>query len=96
MSAASRELTEFAPAKVNLTLQVFGRRADGYHEIDSLVVFADIGDRLTLVPDQALELVVRGPTAPAAGASPPPPGGPQDLDDFPLRTVGMISREPNW
>jgi 4-diphosphocytidyl-2-C-methyl-D-erythritol kinase len=69
VSAAERELTEFAPAKVNLTLHVLGRRPDGYHEIESLVVFADVGDRLTLVPGTALELVVRGPTAEAAGAT---------------------------
>ena len=33
----------FAPAKINLTLHVTGRRPDGYHELDSLVMFADIG-----------------------------------------------------
>ncbi|WP_093361918.1 4-(cytidine 5'-diphospho)-2-C-methyl-D-erythritol kinase [Tropicimonas isoalkanivorans] len=37
---------EFAPAKVNLTLHVTGRRRDGYHLLDSLVVFADVGDRI--------------------------------------------------
>jgi 4-diphosphocytidyl-2-C-methyl-D-erythritol kinase len=58
---------EKAPAKVNLTLRVIGRRADGYHEIESLVVFAAIGDTLRFVPDRALALVVRGPTAAAAG-----------------------------
>jgi 4-diphosphocytidyl-2-C-methyl-D-erythritol kinase len=67
-TAQSRELTAFAPAKVNLTLHVLGRRADGYHEIESLVVFADVGDRLTLVPGGRLALDVRGPTAAAAGA----------------------------
>ena len=46
MPAAS--LVEDAPAKVNLTLRVLGRRADGYHELESLVVFAGVGDRLTL------------------------------------------------
>ena len=35
-----------APAKVNLYLHVIGRRADGYHLLDSLVAFADIGDRV--------------------------------------------------
>lgn len=69
VSAASGELTEFAPAKVNLTLHVLGRRPDGYHEIESLVVFADVGDRLTFVPRHALELEVRGWTAKAAGAT---------------------------
>jgi 4-diphosphocytidyl-2-C-methyl-D-erythritol kinase len=65
--AAPRELTEFAPAKINLTLHVLGRRADGYHEIESLVAFADIGDRLTFVPGDTLELEVGGPSAEAAG-----------------------------
>ena len=36
----------FAPAKINLTLHVTGQRDDGYHLLDSLVVFADVGDRL--------------------------------------------------
>jgi 4-diphosphocytidyl-2-C-methyl-D-erythritol kinase len=65
--AAPRELIEFAPAKINLTLHVLGRRADGYHEIESLVAFADVGDRLTFVPGDALELEVGGPSAAAAG-----------------------------
>jgi 4-diphosphocytidyl-2-C-methyl-D-erythritol kinase len=65
--AASRELTEFAPAKINLTLHVLGRRADGYHEIESLVAFADVGDRLTFVPGDALALEAGGPSAAAAG-----------------------------
>ena len=60
---------EFAPAKVNLTLHVLGRRADGYHEIESLVAFADIGDRLTFVPGGTLALGVTGPTAGAAGST---------------------------
>ena len=42
---ASR-VAERAPAKVNLTLRVLGRRPDGYHDIDSLVVFAGVGDTL--------------------------------------------------
>lgn len=58
---------EFAPAKVNLTLRVLGRRADGYHELESLVVFAGIGDDLSFVPDRELSLDVEGPTAAGAG-----------------------------
>jgi 4-diphosphocytidyl-2-C-methyl-D-erythritol kinase len=58
---------ETAPAKVNLTLRVLGRRADGYHDLESLVVFAGVGDRLAFVPGRALSLSVRGPTAAAAG-----------------------------
>ncbi|MBX9827721.1 MAG: 4-(cytidine 5'-diphospho)-2-C-methyl-D-erythritol kinase [Xanthobacteraceae bacterium] len=60
-------LVELAPAKVNLTLAVLGRRADGYHLLDSLVVFADVADRLTLAPGPALSLTVRGETAEQAG-----------------------------
>lgn len=43
--------SEFAPAKINLTLEILGRRPDGYHELRSLVAFAkDVGDTLTLAP----------------------------------------------
>ena len=50
----------FAPAKINLTLHVTGRRADGYHLLDSLVVFADTGDLLQLDPGPELALDVSG------------------------------------
>lgn len=53
----------FAPAKINLTLHVTGQRADGYHLLDSLVIFADAGDRLTLSPADDLGLTVTGPRA---------------------------------
>lgn len=56
-------------AKLNLYLHVTGRRADGYHEIDSLIVFAGIGDRLRIAPADRLELQVSGPLAAAV-----PPG----------------------
>jgi 4-diphosphocytidyl-2-C-methyl-D-erythritol kinase len=56
-----------APAKVNLTLRVIARRADGYHELESLVVFADCGDWLTFTPGGALSLKVSGVTATQAG-----------------------------
>ena len=58
---------EPAPAKINLTLRVLGRRPDGYHEIESLVAFASVGDALAFLPGPTLALVVRGPTASAAG-----------------------------
>jgi 4-diphosphocytidyl-2-C-methyl-D-erythritol kinase len=61
-------LVERAPAKVNLTLRVIGRRADGYHDIESLVVFAREGDSLALAPGGDLALTVRGPAASSAGA----------------------------
>lgn len=53
----------FAPAKVNLSLHVTGRRPDGYHELDSLVVFADIGDRIQVELSDSPSLVVEGEMA---------------------------------
>jgi 4-diphosphocytidyl-2-C-methyl-D-erythritol kinase len=56
-----------APAKINLTLRISGRRADGYHELESLVAFAPFGDRLTFSPGETLGLDVSGPMADGAG-----------------------------
>lgn len=64
----------FAPAKINLTLHVTGQRADGYHLLDSLVVFADVGDRVSYVPGpDPLSLRVTGPLAKGV------PRGPDNL-----------------
>jgi 4-diphosphocytidyl-2-C-methyl-D-erythritol kinase len=52
-----------ARAKINLYLHVLGRRADGYHLLDSLVVFAETGDRLAVAPSHALSLQIVGPFA---------------------------------
>ena len=65
--SAPAPFVENAPAKVNLTLRVLGRRADGYHELESLVTFAEVGDRLSFVPGGELALAVRGPNAVQAG-----------------------------
>nr|WP_310153331.1 4-(cytidine 5'-diphospho)-2-C-methyl-D-erythritol kinase [Bosea sp. BE125] len=54
-------LTTRARAKVNLSLKVLGRRADGYHELESLVAFAGISDELTLEPGSELGLSIGGP-----------------------------------
>ncbi len=54
-------ITEVARAKVNLTLEVLGRRPDGYHELASLVAFADFGDQLTLDINRAVDVSVSGP-----------------------------------
>jgi 4-diphosphocytidyl-2-C-methyl-D-erythritol kinase len=56
-------LTTFAPAKVNLYLHLIGKRPDGYHLLDSLVAFVDIGDRLTIMPAPTLSLEISGPEA---------------------------------
>lgn len=58
---------EVAAAKVNLALHVTGRRADGYHELESLVVFVDVADELRVMPARRDSLVVTGPFAPLAG-----------------------------
>jgi len=54
-------LSRFAPAKVNLYLHVTGKRADGYHLLDSLAVFPDVGDAVSATAAEALTLVVDGP-----------------------------------
>mgnify|MGYP006275520933 CR=1 FL=1 len=62
-----------APAKINLTLHVTGRRPDGYHFLDSLVVFADLGDVLRVAPAETVSLRVTGPMADGV------PTGPENL-----------------
>jgi 4-diphosphocytidyl-2-C-methyl-D-erythritol kinase len=56
-------LTCFAPAKINLYLHITGRRADGYHLLDSLVAFVSVGDRLQLEPSDRFGLTIEGPMA---------------------------------
>lgn len=73
-------LEAFAPAKVNLALHVTGRRTDGYHLLDSLVVFAGIGDRITVAPGP-LSLSVTGPMA---------AGVPADATNLVLRAAQLI------
>jgi len=78
---------EKAPAKVNLTLRVLSRRADGYHELESLVVFADRGDRLTFTPGETLSLTVSGETAAQAGAG---------ADNLVLKAArALVARKPD-
>ena len=66
-SAGTPALSDLAPAKVNLSLEILGRRADGYHELASLVAFADAGDTLHLSPatDRDITLATTGPFASA-------------------------------
>ena len=74
----------FAPAKLNLYLHVLGRRADGYHLLDSLVAFAAIGDEVTVEPATKLSLSVSGPAA-AALAGPP-------ADNLVWRAAELLAR----
>ena len=73
---------EKAPAKLNLTLHVTGQRADGYHLLDSLVVFLDLGDVVTLAPGP-LSLTVTGPFA----------HGLDDPDNLCLRAARLAGHE---
>lgn len=75
-------LSATAPAKVNLTLHVTGQRDDGYHLLDSLVVFADVGDQLTVLPGQDLRMTVGGPFA---------QGVPGDDRNLVLRAARMLA-----
>lgn len=64
MTTASR----FAPAKVNLYLHVGGPGGDGFHPLSSLMVFADVGDRIALRPAEALSLTIGGRFGEGLGA----------------------------
>src|SRR5271163_1754106 len=67
VKSSAGELVEDGRAKVNLSLRVVGRRVDGYHDIESVVAFADCADRLTLAPGGELHLACIGPLAAACG-----------------------------
>ena len=74
-------VSRLAPAKINLTLHVTGQRADGYHLLDSLVVFAELGDVVGLRPGVGLTLDITGPQAPALAPEP---------DNLVLRAARLI------
>ena len=74
---------EFAPAKINLFLHVTGRRADGYHLLDSVVVFAGAADVLSVEPAEDFSLTVTGPFAPALAA---------EADNLVLRAGRALAR----
>ena len=67
---ATEPVCEPAPAKLNLCLHVTGRRADGYHLLDSLVVFADVADRVEVSAGSGLSLRLIGPEADGLQAEP--------------------------
>jgi 4-diphosphocytidyl-2-C-methyl-D-erythritol kinase len=60
-------IAQLAPAKINLALHVVRRREDGYHDLESLVVFADLADELEAVPGETDTLAIVGPFAKALG-----------------------------
>ena len=68
MTAAPKRVSVDAPAKINLFLHVTGRRPDGYHELESLVAFAAVHDRIEMWPDEGLRFEIDGPFADALSA----------------------------
>ncbi len=79
--SSRRVATAFAPAKINLALHVTGRCADGYHLLDSLVMFADLGDRVSVSLADAPALTVTGPMA---------AGVPEDGRNLALRAAALM------
>jgi 4-diphosphocytidyl-2-C-methyl-D-erythritol kinase len=69
-SMPARPLTTRCRAKINLTLRVLGRRPDGYHELESLVAFAGVGDGLTLEPGPEFGLTLAGSFGEGLAAEP--------------------------
>ena len=67
LASSTGVLLETGRAKVNLTLRVVGRRSDGYHDLESIVAFADCADQLALAPGPELALTTTGPLAAACG-----------------------------
>jgi 4-diphosphocytidyl-2-C-methyl-D-erythritol kinase len=61
LSSPPKTAEAFAPAKINLTLHVTHQREDGYHLLDSLVVFVDVGDSVYVEADAPNGLMVTGP-----------------------------------
>jgi 4-diphosphocytidyl-2-C-methyl-D-erythritol kinase len=74
----------FAPAKVNLFLHVTGRRADGYHLLDSLVAFAGVGDSLRITAADDLSLSLDGPTVGALAV---------DADNIVLKAARLLAKQ---
>lgn len=76
-----------APAKVNLSLHLTGRRPDGYHLLDSLVTFADFGDRLRVHLSETDVLTLSGPFA--AGLA-------TDCSNIVLRALDAFRHASGW
>lgn len=60
MARTGKPRTIFAPCKINLFLHLTGRKKDGYHKLDSLVVFTDFGDTVSLEPANEFDFSVQG------------------------------------
>ncbi len=83
---AKNNITRLARAKINLDLLITGRRGDGYHLLDSLVVFADFGDQISVRPSDKLSLNISGPFASALDG---------ERDNIILRAAGRLQEKFN-
>ena len=70
-----------APAKVNLTLHILGRRADGFHDLDSIVAFAGCGDLIVFQAEPSLTLSLDGAMASSAGLA---------TDNLVIKAAGLL------
>ncbi|HXH14611.1 MAG TPA: 4-(cytidine 5'-diphospho)-2-C-methyl-D-erythritol kinase [Sphingomonas sp.] len=99
-------ITEPAPAKINLTLHVRRRRADGYHDLETLFAFATEGDTVTVETAQTNSFTITGPFAAALlpSATPTPTPTPTPTLNPPAAEAGAqlgtaregSERSPNW
>lgn len=80
-----KSVSVFAPAKINLTLHVTGQRADGYHLLDSIVAFADVGDDLFIQIGNTLSVTTEGPEAAAV---------PADMNNLVLQVARLFKDMP--
>ena len=76
------KINSFAAAKVNLALHVRGLKSNGYHELDSLVTFANIGDIIEVRPSNELKLTIEGPFADNV---------PKDADNIVIKAAKFLS-----
>jgi len=80
-----KSVSVFAPAKINLTLHVTGQREDGYHLLDSMVAFADVGDELFIQMGNTLSVTTEGPEAAEV---------PADMDNLVLQVARLFDDMP--
>ncbi len=92
-SASNKGFQIFAPAKVNLFLHVTGKRNDGYHALDSLVTFADVGDVIHFAPMDGFAFDIKGPFA--GGFNTAEKSALPDSKNLLVRAVWMLARHTN-
>jgi 4-diphosphocytidyl-2-C-methyl-D-erythritol kinase len=90
-AAGTNTIAVAAPAKINLYLHVTGRRDDGYHELDSLVAFADVHDTVAAAPAADLSLMLSGPFAAALADTAEPTGQAGSTENLVLQAARLLA-----